>query len=184
MFGPIKTFEPIKIEAIIKQTIPKGGITMSFLTPKSRVNKPTQADPFYHFQEEMNRLMETFFGQSNWPSLSETTTWAPKVDVSETEKEYKVRAELPGVDKKNVELSFQDNTLFLKGERKFEEEEKKENFHRVERSFGTFQRMIPFNTKVDEEKIKANYDKGILTITMAKTDDALKGTRKISISGE
>ena len=161
---------------------------MSFLARKSQANKPTHADPFYHFQEEMNHLMETFFGRNNWANFPETTntlaTWAPKVDVSETEKEYKVRAELPGVEKDNVEVNFQDNTLFLKGERKFEEEEKKENFHRVERSFGSFQRALPFSTKIDEEKIKADYDKGILTITMAKADEVVKGTRKISISGK
>ncbi|MCC7405275.1 MAG: Hsp20/alpha crystallin family protein [Bdellovibrionales bacterium] len=159
---------------------------MSILTRKTPTPSPTTSDPFSQFQEEMNRLMENFWGRNHWLTLPESSstlaTWAPKVDVSETEKEYKVRAEIPGVDQDHVEVNFQDNTLYLKGERKFQEEEKQENFHRIERSYGRFQRTIPFATRINEEKISAHFDRGILTVSLAKADEVVKGSRKINVS--
>jgi HSP20 family protein len=93
----------------------------------------------------------------------------PSVDVSESDKELIVRAELPGMDPKEIDISMSGNVLTIKGERKHEREEKKENFHLVERSSGSFSRSIQLPTEVKPEKIQATYKDGILSISMPKT---------------
>ena len=120
-------------------------------------------------RREMDRLFDRFF--ESWPlrGLAETGRWMPSVDVSETEKELIVRAELPGMDPKEIDISMSGNVLTIKGERKHEREEKKENFHMVERSSGSFSRSIQLPTEVKAEKIQATYKDGILSISMPKT---------------
>jgi len=120
-------------------------------------------------RREMDRLFDRFF--ESWPlrGLAETGRWMPSVDVSETEKELIVRAELPGMDPKEIDISMSGNVLTIKGERKHEREEKKENFHMVERSSGSFSRSIQLPAEVKAEKIQATYKDGILSISMPKT---------------
>ncbi len=105
----------------------------------------------------------------------------PAINMSENEKEIKVEAELPGMEPKDVELTIQDNNLIIKGEKKFKEEESKDNFHRIECSYGSFYRAIPLPTEVDESKISAKFKNGILKIKLPKKEGA-KG-RKIPIEG-
>jgi HSP20 family protein len=112
-------------------------------------------------------LMENFWENPfEFPMMREARF--PAVDVSENEKDITVKAEIPGMEAKDVDISLENNTLIIKGEKKFEEEEKKENYHRIERSYGSFYRALPLNSEVKEEAIKAKYDKGILTITLPK----------------
>lgn len=100
----------------------------------------------------------------------------PAVNISENEKEIKVKAELPGIEPKDIELTIQNNTLILKGEKKFEEEEKKDNFHRIECRYGSFYRTIPLPAEVDESKVSAKFKNGVLEIKLPKKEEA-KGKR-------
>jgi HSP20 family protein len=93
----------------------------------------------------------------------------PTVDVSETEKEIIVSAEIPGVEAKNIDVNLDGSVLTIKGERKREREEKEESFHRIERSYGSFYRALQLTSEVDGERIKATYKKGVLRITLPKT---------------
>jgi HSP20 family protein len=106
----------------------------------------------------------------------------PRLDVSETEREIKVTAELPGMDEKDVNVTLEGDVLTLKGEKKAEAEEKGKNFHRVERTYGSFQRVITLPAEVDATKVTAGFKKGVLTVTLAKSPAAQ--TRKIEVKPE
>jgi HSP20 family protein len=134
-------------------------------------------DPFDAFlgaQEDLNRLF-----RRNWlrpvegkESVAEGGTWAPAVDIYETDEAYAVEADLPGIDPKNIDVSVEDGVLNLRGERKLEKEVKEENYHRVERAYGMFSRSIRLPADVDAENVKASYDNGLLKITVPKTAEA------------
>ncbi len=131
-------------------------------------------------QQEMNRLFDDFFGERR-AEMAEGT-WSPAVDLSETESDITVRAELPGMSHEDIELNVQDNTLTLKGEKKLETTEDKENFHRIERSYGSFTRSFTLPCDVNLEAIKATFKDGILVITLPKSEVAKP--KKIQISTE
>ncbi len=132
-------------------------------------------------RREMDRLFDRF--SEAWPfrGLAETGRWMPSVDLSETDKELVVRAELPGMDTKEIDISLSGNVLNIKGERKHEREEKKENFHLVERSSGSFSRTLQLPVDVEADQIKASYKDGILNITMPKTK--AEAVKKIEVKG-
>ncbi|HEX4998306.1 MAG TPA: Hsp20/alpha crystallin family protein [Terriglobia bacterium] len=130
-------------------------------------------DPFRDLntlQGRMNRLFED--AGRGWGSdePAATTSWSPSVDIYETENEIMVKAELPGIDRKDIVLNLENNVLTLKGERKFEKETKQDNYHRIERSYGTFSRAFSIPTTVDDDKIRADYKDGVLTIALPKKD--------------
>jgi HSP20 family protein len=132
--------------------------------------RPTTWGLLESFRREMDDLMSRFFGEEgNGEAL---TTWAPRVDVEETEKEILVKADLPGVDPKNVEIAIENGVLTIRGERKEEREEKKKNYHRVERFMGTFYRAIPLPPGVDADKVTATSSQGVVTITVPKKPEA------------
>ncbi|MBK8574787.1 MAG: Hsp20/alpha crystallin family protein [Elusimicrobia bacterium] len=106
----------------------------------------------------------------------------PRLDMSETEQEIKVTAELPGMDEKDVTVTLEGDLLTLKGEKKAETEEKGKNFHRLERTYGSFQRVITLPSEVDATKVTAGFKKGVLTVTLAKSPTAQ--TRKIEVKPE
>ena len=108
--------------------------------------------------------------------------WAPRVDISEDDGKIVLRADLPGVNEKDVSVKVEDNVLTLSGERKFEKETDEENFHRVERTYGTFTRSFSLPETVDTDKIKAKYDKGVLTISIPKVETKPKTERVIKIT--
>jgi HSP20 family protein len=134
------------------------------------------------FRKEMESLFSRFFGEENGngPLMAAAQSWAPRVDVEETEKEIQVKADLPGVDPKAVEISVQDNVLTVRGEKKEEKEEKKKNYHRVERFAGTFYRAIPLPPGADAEKMAATSANGVVTITIPKKPEAQP--RKITVT--
>ena len=121
-------------------------------------------------RREMDRLFDRFFEAWPFRSTSEMGRWMPSVDLSETDKEIIVRAELPGMDPKEIDISLSGNVLSIKGERKHEHEEKKENFHLVERSSGSFSRTLQLPAEVKADKIKATYKDGVLSISLPKTE--------------
>jgi HSP20 family protein len=133
----------------------------------------TRWDPFRDLgllQDRMNRLFDDAGRGWRADEPSATTTWSPAVDIYETENEIMVQAELPGVDRKDITLSLENNVLTLKGERRFEKETKQENYHRIERSYGAFSRSFSIPAIVDDEKIRADYKDGILKIALPKKE--------------
>lgn len=105
----------------------------------------------------------------------------PRIDVSETDQAFEVLAELPGMEEKDVELLLQDHVLTIRGEKKFEKEEKRKNYHMIERQYGSFQRSFELPDIVDETKIAAKFDKGVLCVTLPKSAKAKESSRKIAI---
>ncbi len=137
--------------------------------------------PFQDLKKEMDRLWQEFFGKSYLPERWEVVEWAPAVDVSETEDEVIVKADLPGVKPEEIEINLVDNVLTIKGEKKRETEEKKENYYRVERYYGSFMRAIQLPSEVDVEKVKAQYKDGVLKVTLPKKPEAKKKLIKVEI---
>jgi HSP20 family protein len=130
----------------------------------------------------MNQVLESFRRDFDFPSVGSWATVAmPSVDVSETDEAVQVAAELPGMDAKDAELSFQGNSLVIKGEKTEQKETKEKDFHIRERRFGSFHRVIPLPAGVDIEKAKAEYEKGVLRVTIPKTAEAKQQHRKIEI---
>src|SRR5580692_8255510 len=117
-------------------------------------------DPFRDLntlQGRMNRLFNDAGRGWQGDEAVATTTWSPAVDIFETEGEIVVKAELPGVDRKDITLNLENNILTVRGERRFEKETKEENYHRIERAYGGFSRSFSIPATVDEEKIRAEY---------------------------
>jgi len=128
-------------------------------------------DPFrdlVSLREKMNRLFEEAFTSRGEEKDLIASTWTPSVDIYETENALVLTAELPGLDEKDIEIKIEDNTLTLRGERKFEKETKEENYHRLERSYGSFYRSFTLPNYIDQDKIQAEHENGILKITMPK----------------
>jgi len=139
-------------------------------------------DPFTSLRREMDRLFEGFGREVGWPAEAGAATTPPTVDVSETDKEIRISAELPGVDEKDVEVVVSDNVLTIKGEKKAEKEEKKQDYHLVERSYGSFARSLTLPFNADPTKAKASFAKGVLTITVPKPPEIESKAKKIAIS--
>jgi len=145
--------------------------------------------PFGAFQREMNKLFDDFFGGfdlSPWAPVEKrlSTPFTPHIDVSETDKEIKVSAELPGMDEKDIDVSLTRDTLTIKGEKKQEAEDKGEGYYRMERSYGSFTRSIPLPIEVDTDKVQATFKKGVLEITLPKTARAIQETKKIPVKAK
>ena len=130
-------------------------------------------------RREMNNLFDHFFDWRPFSGGTEVSVWRPPLDVSETPKEVLVRAELPGMDSKEIDISLRDGVLTVRGERKQEKEEKNENYHLVERSYGSFVRSVRLAAEVESEKVDATYKDGILTIKLKKSAQAAQ--KKIEI---
>jgi HSP20 family protein len=107
------------------------------------------------------------------------SSWAPSVDIYETENELILSAEVPGIEEKDIEIKVEDSTLTIRGERKFEKETKEENYHRIERSYGSFSRSFTLPNYVDQDKIQAEHENGVLKITMPKKMELKPRTVKI-----
>ena len=135
-------------------------------------------------QEQFNRLFNDTFSRmfgENEPATR--TQWSPPVDIYENDQNIVLKAELPGVDPKDVDIRVEDGTLYLKGERKFEKETKEENYHHVERSYGTFVRTFQLPRSVNTDNVVAEYKDGVLTLTLPKREEAKSKTIKIQVAG-
>jgi HSP20 family protein len=150
----------------------KGGENMADLT----IWRPLQ-----ELRKEMDRIFQEFFGKTYLPEKWENIEWAPAVDVSETEDSVIVKVDVPGVKPEDMEISLVDNVLVIKGEKKREEEEKKENFYRMERYYGSFMRAIQLPCEVEEDKVEANYKDGVLKIVLPKKPEEKKKVIKINV---
>jgi HSP20 family protein len=147
----------------------------------------TRWEPFREFttlQDRMNRLFRDSFSPEAQDQSLATSSFAPPVDVYEDEHNITLKIEVPGIEEKDIDVRIENNTLTVHGERKFEKEEKEENFRRVERQYGSFTRSFTLPTTVDAEKVSATYDKGILKISLAKKAEAKPKQIKVNVGGE
>ena len=144
-------------------------------------------DPFSAFRDEMNSLIDRAFGRGfgffDAPSLGRFGMGhiTPRIDLHETEKSYSLTAELPGIDEKDIDLSIHEGVLTVKGEKRYEKKNEKDEARVVERHYGSFQRIFTLPSDVDDAKIEAAFDKGILTVTMPKKPGAKPASRQIAI---
>jgi HSP20 family protein len=132
------------------------------------------------FRDEMDRIWDRFFGEL--PSVEPfRAEWTPSLDVSETKDNFVVKAEVPGMDAKDIDISLAGDLLTIKGEKKQEKEEKDESYQRVERRYGAFTRTVRLPQEVQSDKIKADYKNGVLKITLPKSEEAKKREIKITV---
>jgi HSP20 family protein len=144
----------------------------------------TRWDPFREFstlQDRMNRLFRESYGPEGREEILNNTSFAPPVDVYEDEHSVNLKIEVPGIDEKDIDVRIENNVLSVHGERKFEKEEREENFRRLERQYGSFTRTFTLPTTVDAEKVSANYDKGILKIALPKKAEAKPKQIKVNV---
>ena len=143
------------------------------LAPTRGARELVGFDPFHPFEERLRRFFEGFepFRTSGEENLS-LGAWTPACDVYETDNEIVVKAELPEVKKETVYVSIDNNLLTIRGEREFSEETRKENYHRVERSYGEFMRSFTIPSFVDANKVNAEFKDGALRVTLAKREEA------------
>src|SRR4030095_6453969 len=141
--------------------------TGTALAPIKNLRSLLTADPILLLQNRFNRLFEPFLDEA-----LPLTNWVPACDIYETDKEIIVKAELPGLKKEDVFVSIENNVLMLRGERKFGDEVKREDFHRVERAYGDFVRTFTLPTFIDTTKILAEFKDGLLRVTLPKREEA------------
>ncbi|MGA9527383.1 MAG: Hsp20/alpha crystallin family protein [Terriglobales bacterium] len=144
----------------------------------------TRYEPFRDFatmQDRINRVFRDFYAPEGNDNALTTTAFVPAVDVYEDEHNVTLKIEVPGIDEKDIDVRVENSTLTVHGERKFEKEEKEENYRRVERQYGSFTRTFTLPTTVDSENIQANYDKGVLKIQLAKKAEAKPKQIKVNI---
>jgi HSP20 family protein len=126
---------------------------------------------FLNLQEEMNRLFDAFSRGTELQSVTEGS-WAPAVDIHESKESIVIDAEVPGVDQKDIKVSITDNILTIQGEKKQQKTVEEENFHRVERFYGTFSRSFNLPAGVKADQIKASFKDGVLKIILPKSEEA------------
>lgn len=136
--------------------------------------------PLSTLQREMNRLFDDFFTRDYFVEpFRGMGEWRPALDIAETDTAVVVKAELPGLDSKDVEVSLSGDVLTIKGDKKEEKEEKTKSFHRVERTYGSFQRSVRLPSAVRADQVDATFRNGVLTITLPKAEQARSKTVKI-----
>ncbi len=145
------------------------------------LNNVTRWNPTvaYLNREPFARLFESFFNDAQGEEVS-NRNWVPPVDIQETTEGYRLQAELPGLTREDIDITLENNVLRLSGERKYERDVKKESFHRVERTYGTFSRAFALPQQVNGEGVQAAFENGVLTVTVPKAEQAKP--RKIAIS--
>jgi HSP20 family protein len=148
------------------------------------MNAITRWEPFRNLstlQEQVNRLFEGSFPAQG--DKSALTTWAPAVDIYETENELVLKADLPDINEKDLDVRVENNMLTIHGERKFEQKVKEENYLRVERSYGSFSRSFSLPSTINTESIKAEYKNGTLTVELPKRAESKPKQVKINVNG-
>jgi HSP20 family protein len=130
-------------------------------------------------QNEMNRLFNNFFNEPTPTGRGASPRWLPAMDLIETADHYVLRADLPGLSEEDVNVQLEDNVLTISGERKSEQDNQTEGYHRLERAVGTFSRSLTLPDGVDADNVKARFDRGVLEITIAKPEQ--KKPRRVQI---
>jgi len=135
-------------------------------------------------QNRINRFVRESYSPEGPEEALTTTSFAPPVDIYEDEHTIAVKMEVPGIDEKDIDVRIESNTLTVHGERKIEKEEKEENFRRIERQYGSFTRSFTLPSSVDMGQVSANYDKGVLKISLAKKAEAKPKQIKVNVGSE
>lgn len=146
----------------------------------------TRWEPFREFstlQDRINRVFRESYRPEGQDESLTASSFAPAVDVYEDEHSVTLKIEVPGIDEKDINISLENNVLTVHGERKIEKEEKEENYRRVERQYGSFTRTFTLPTTVDSENVAANYDKGVLKISLPKKAEAKPKQIKVNVGG-
>jgi len=142
-------------------------------------------DPFRDMitlRDRMDRLFEDSLNRfRGGEGDMAQSTWSPAVDIYETPKNIIIKAEIPGVNKKDISIELKNDSLYLKGDRKLEKESKEENYHRMERSYGSFRRVFSLPTSVDQDKIKAKFNNGVLQISIPKLEEEIDKAVNIDV---
>ena len=144
----------------------------------------TRWEPLREFstmQDRMNRLFRESYNPEGPEDALTTTSFAPPVDIYEDEHNISLKLEVPGIEEKDIDVRIDDHTLTVHGERKFEKEEKEENFRRVERQYGSFTRSFTLPSSVDVGQVRADYNQGVLKITLAKKAEAKPKQIKVNV---
>ena len=147
----------------------------------------TRWDPLREFatiQDRMNRLFRDSYANEGREEALSNTAFAPPVDVYEDEHSVTLKIEVPGIDEKDIDVRIENNTLTVHGERKFEKEEKEENYRRVERQYGSFTRTFTLPNTVDQESVQADYVKGVLKVKLTKKAEAKPKQIKVNVSSQ
>ena len=158
---------------------------MPFLRNQSMARWSEDNDPFLAMRREMNRLFDDVFGgfglpTAFGPALRQMPV-APKIDVSETDNEIQVTAEMPGIDQNDVEVLLEDDRLIIRGEKKEEREDKDRNYHVRERVQGAFSRTLPLPFAPDPNQVKAEFRNGVMTITIPKPQEVKQKQHRIEV---
>jgi HSP20 family protein len=144
----------------------------------------TYSDPFTSFRREVDRMFDDFFrsaGQGLQPWNAGWPAMAPRIDISDSDKELVVTAEMPGLDEKDFEVTLAGDLLTIKGEKKTENENRNGNAYYVERRFGSFSRSVRLPFEAGDEQVQANYDRGVLTVRVPKPAEAQRHVRRIEV---
>ena len=142
----------------------------------------TRWDPFREVVSLQNRMNSLFRDMNEGEAPMSTASFVPAVDVYEDDKKVMLKLEIPGMDQKDLDVSVENNTLTVRGERKFESEEKEENFHRIERRYGSFFRAFTLPSTVDTESVAASYNAGVLKLELMKKPEAQPKQIKINVA--
>jgi HSP20 family protein len=159
-------------------------MTSKHLVPVTRQNIATRRDidPVLSLWRDTDSLFDSFFGGLGYEPLAfGLMAFNPTIDVTESDKEIRVLAELPGMDEKDINVSLYRDTLMITGEKRAESEQKGKDYHHVERSYGSFSRTIQLPADAATNKITAELKKGVLTIVLPKSARAVESTRKVKI---
>jgi HSP20 family protein len=143
-----------------------------------------EVTPFRDFErirKEMDHFWDSFFDIETKKRGDDVRSWFPSLDVSETKNEIVVKAEVPGMDPKDIDISLSDGVLSIRGEKKQEREEKEEDYHLVERNYGSFARTVALPKEVNHDKINASYKNGVLKVVLPKSEEAKKKEVKIKV---
>jgi HSP20 family protein len=145
---------------------------------------PEYSDPFTSFRREVDRMFDDFFrsaGQGLQPWSASWHAMAPRIDISDSDKELVITAEMPGLDEKDFEVTLAGDLLTIKGEKKTENEDRNGNAYYVERRFGSFSRSVRLPFEAGDEQVEANYDRGVLTVRVPKPAEAQRHVRRIEV---
>ena len=142
----------------------------------------TRWDPFREVVALQNRMNSLFREMNEGDNPLTTASFVPAVDIYEDAKKVVLKLEVPGMEEKDLDVRVENNTLTVRGERKFEKDEKEENFHRIERRYGSFYRAFTLPTTVDTESVKASYDAGVLKLELSKKPEAQPKQIKVNVN--
>jgi len=149
------------------------------------------AFPVTRLHREIDHMFDDFFRGSGFPSFLENRLpfataqfLKPKLDISETDEKYEIRVEVPGVEKDNISIDINKDTLTIRGEKKMEKEDKSEKYHSIERRYGSFQRVLALPADADHDRIDAKFKDGVLKLAIVKNPEKHKNTKRIAIEHE